>query len=160
MRGFRHSCAAAVMGMTVAVVAIPSVVDAQHVPDIPERAHGADRIVVASIREVHADYQRNEWGDELIVSHAALAVEEALKGDRPTELVVDVEGGTVNGVTLSVSTLPHVKRGERAVFFLTRGKTGGYTPYLRGYGILKLDASDTVAGSSLTLQDIRRMSRQ
>ena len=145
--------------VTLGVLARPSAAPAQHVPDIPERAHGADRVVVASIRQVNATREVNEYGDELIVSHASLAVEEVLKGDAG-DVTVDVEGGTVDGITMTVSSLPSVKQGERAVFFLTRGNSGKVRPYMRGLGILKLDTSNTVKGSSLKLDDIRRMSRE
>jgi hypothetical protein len=123
---------------------------------IQERARGSDRIVVASISDVTASHETNEFGDKLIVSHAKLAVEETMKG--PSEpATVDVIGGTLDGYTLHVSSLPLVTRGDRAVFFLERGKNGKLQPHLRGQGILKLDTSNNVRGSSLTLDDIRRM---
>jgi hypothetical protein len=135
-----------------------AVLAAQQPATIEERAAGADRVVVATVSEVVSQYETNEFGDRLIVSHASLAVEEALKG--PQEPVtLEYEGGTVDGVTLHVSSLPALARGERAVFFLERGTKGQFRPHLRGQGILKLDADSRVAGSSLTLPDVRRMSR-
>jgi hypothetical protein len=67
------------------------------------------------------------------------------------------EGGTVDGLSMRVSSLPVLTPGERGVFFLERGKSGELRPHLRGHGILKLDAANRVKGSSLTLDDIRRM---
>jgi hypothetical protein len=129
----------------------------QPVP-IEERARGAERVVVATVADVSSRYERNEFGDELIVSRATLALEEVLKGTtEPATLVY--EGGTVDGITLHVSSLPALARGERAVFFMTRGKQGELRPHLRGQGILKLDRTNHVQGSSLTLDDVRRMSR-
>ncbi len=147
------------MAAAAAVLACSPFVGAQHVPDIPERARGAERIVVATVAGVTARMERNEFGDELIVSRARLAVHEVLKGAGGDAVDIDVEGGTLNGLTLSVSSLPTLDRGERAVFFLTRGRSEAYRPYLRGLGILKLDPSDTVKGSSLRLEDVRRMTR-
>jgi len=72
-------------------------------------------------------------------------------------LTLDYEGGTVDGITLHVSSLPVLQRGQRAVFFVTRGPKGELKPHLRGQGIVKLDASDRVPNSSLTLDDLRRM---
>jgi hypothetical protein len=112
--------------------------------------------VVASVEEVTAAYETNEFGDRLIVSHARLKVEEAIKGSA-APITLDYEGGTVDGMTLHVSTLPVLQRGERAVFFVTRGKNGGFTPHLRGQGILELDEQNHVPHSSLTLDDVRRM---
>ena len=123
---------------------------------IEERTAGAERVVVAAVESVTADYQTNEFGDRLIVSHARLAVQEAIKGSTEP-LTIDYEGGTVDGVTLHVSSLPVLRPGERGVFFVTRGKKGEFRPHLRGQGILKLDPQDHVPNSSLTLTDVRRM---
>ena len=125
---------------------------------IQERAHGAQRVVVASVADTTANYQRNQFGDNLIVTHARLAVEETIKGSGGPVMVA-LEGGTVNGITLHVSSLPSLSRGERAVFFLTAGANGEFAPYLRGQGILKLDSTNHVKGSSLSLDDVRRMAQ-
>jgi len=129
--------------------------------DIPARARGADRVVVGTVVSVQAAFEKNEFGDELIVSHAVVEVDQNLKGNAPTAFVdVDVEGGTVGVITLKVSDLPSVDRGERAVFFLKRrGGSDVHVPHLRGLGILKLNANDVVTDSSLTLEQIRAMVR-
>ncbi len=125
---------------------------------IQQRAHGAQRVVVASVVDTTANYQRNQFGDNLIVTHARLAIEEAIKGPGGQAMVA-IEGGTVNGITLHVSSMPSLSRGERAVFFLNAGANGEFAPYLRGQGILKLDATNHVRGSSLSLDDVRRMAQ-
>ena len=129
--------------------------------DIPTRARGADRVVVGTVVSVEAAFEKNEFGDELIVSHAVVEIDQNLKGNAPTAFVdVDVEGGTVGVITLKVSDLPSVERGERAVFFLKkRGGSDVHVPHLRGLGILKLNANDVVSGSNLTLDEIRSMVR-
>ena len=132
---------AAIVAVLVAGAAQCLVAAGPQPATIQERARGAERIVVASISDIRAAYETNAYGDELIVSHASLALEEVIKGNSDT-VTVAVEGGTVNGVTLRVSSLPTLSRGERAVFFLTRGPNGEYLPHLKGQGILKLDASN------------------
>ena len=132
------------------------------VVDIATRAKGADKVVVATIVDVHASLDRNEYGDQLIISHTLLQVDETMKGSPLDTLVsLDVEGGTVGTLTLSVSDLPAVATGDRAVFFLQQvaSKPGIYRPHLRGLGILKLDASDRVQQSSLTRSQIRGIVR-
>jgi len=123
---------------------------------IEERTTGAERVVVAAVESVTADYETNEFGDRLIVSHAKLQIQEAIKGSTEP-LTLDYEGGTVDGITLHVSSLPVLRAGERGVFFVTRGRNGEFKPHLRGQGILKLDPQDRVPNSSLTLTDVRRM---
>jgi hypothetical protein len=129
----------------------------QPVP-IEERARGAARIVVATVAETTARHERNEFGDDLIVTYARLTVAEAVKGpSEPVTLLI--EGGTVDGITMRVSSLPSLSKGDRAVFFLTPGPNGEFRPHLRGQGILKLDDNDRVRNSSLTLDEIRRLAR-
>jgi hypothetical protein len=144
----------ACLGLTAVPIA------AQHgqIVSIEARARGAERVVVASVAEASANYETNQYGDRLIVTHAKLAIEETIKGAQGPATVA-IEGGTVNGVTLHVSSLPSVAPGDRAVFFLTRGANGEFNPFLRGQGILKLDSANHVRGSSVTLEDIRRMAR-
>lgn len=127
--------------------------------DIPERARGAAKVVVATATTVTPQWRRNSFGDELIVSEVVLQVEETLKGVAANSLWLDLEGGTMGDITLHVSSLPTLKPGERGVFFLDETKTGSHVPHLKGLGILKLDANNQVRGSSLRLDDIRRMAR-
>jgi hypothetical protein len=128
--------------------------------DLPTRARGAERVIVASVQRVRPEYRRNEFGDELIVSQADLRVSEVLKGRGAggETVVVEVEGGTIGEVTLHVSDLPALAAGENAVFFLARvpGDEDKYVPHLRGLGVLKLDAADRVIGTGSTLADVRR----
>ncbi len=95
----------------------------------------------------------------VIVSEILLEVEETLKGSPDRLVWLDLEGGTLGGITLRVSDLPEIKVGERGVFFLDRG-SANFAPHLRGQGILKLDPQNIVTGSSLRLDDIRRMARE
>jgi hypothetical protein len=150
-----------VLGLVALVLASPTIsASSGRVVDIPERAKGADTVVVGTILDVYSALQTNGHGDQLIVSRAVVLVEETLKGQSAaTTISVDVEGGTVGDLTLRVSDMPAVATGERATFFLTRGNAGVSVPYLRGLGILKLDTNERVPGSSLTLAEIRRMVR-
>ena len=129
-------------------------------PTVPlaDRMRGAERIVVATIHEIQGRYQTNEFGDQLIVSAVRLQVHESLKGKPEPNLEIDVLGGTVGDLTLEVSSLPKLSRGERAVFLLSRDRhTGRLVPHLRGQGILKLDARNRVPGTPLDLNAVRQM---
>ncbi len=127
---------------------------------IPDRAKGAETIVVATVMEVNAGFERNEFGDRLIVSHTFLQVEETLKGTAPQVVAFDVEGGTVGDVTLRVSDMETVTKGDRAVFFISRSRTGANVPHLRHNGIMKLDRTNKVRGSDLTLEDVKRQVKE
>lgn len=127
-------------------------------PDsLPDRVRGAARVVVATVTDVTAAWQTNEFGDQLIVSNVQLHIEESLKGGPARSLNMDLIGGTVGDITLEVSSLPQLARGERAVFFLEATPNGRLVPHRRGEGILKLDPQNRVRGSDLDLTRIREM---
>ena len=138
------------------VLAFTPAVDAQVPVPLAERARGADRVVVGRVTSVTPQWQVNEFGDRLIVSTVHVAVTETLKGDATPTVDVDVEGGTIGSLTLHVSDQVTFTPGERATFFLTRTARGRFVPHLRGQGLPKLDGSNRVPGSSLTLEQIRR----
>ena len=109
--------------------------------------------------DVHAQFETNNFGDQLIVSTALVEVLETLKGNPSATLSVSVEGGTVGDLTLKVSDLPAMHTGDRAVFFLDQGAGGNHVPHLRGRGILKLADTDRIEGSTLTLAELRQQVR-
>ena len=123
---------------------------------LAERARGAELVVVGRVASVAPAWQVNEFGDRLIVSVVRVVVNETLKGQPLTTLDVEVEGGTIGEITLHVSDETSFSPGDRAVFYLKRTARGTFAPHLRGDGLLKLDASNRVSGSSLTLEEIRR----
>jgi len=123
---------------------------------LTERARGAERVVVGRVASVTPVWRVNEFGDRLITSVVRVSVDETLKGQSLPSVDVEVEGGTIGDLTLRVSDQASFAPGERAVFYLRRNLRGAFVPYLRGQGTLKLDGSNRVPGSSLTLDTIRR----
>lgn len=123
--------------------------------DVATHARGSTRVVVATVTDVDSEFDVNDFGDRLIVSRVSLRIEEALKGPRETAVVMTIEGGTVGELTLSVSDMPVMARGERAVLFLNMSASADHIPHGRGSGVLKLDADNRVSGTNLTLDDIR-----
>jgi hypothetical protein len=121
-----------------------------------ERARGAERVVVGHVASIAPAWQVNEFGDRLIISVVRVVVDETLKGQVIPTLDVEIEGGTIGDLTLRVSDQASVSPGDRAILFLKRTTRGTFAPHLRGQGLLKLDASNRVAGSTLTLEDVRR----
>jgi len=133
---------------------------------LEERAQGASQIVVATVTSVTPRWDVNAYGDRLIISRLSLRVDETLKGVAAAAVSMDLEGGTLDGLTLRVSALPALELGERAVFFLN-ARTGGlnagtgvYQPHLAGQGILELDDAESVRGSNLTLATVRAIVRR
>lgn len=148
-----RTCAIAIAVCAASSIAFAS--DGHPVP-LAERIQGAEVVVVATPSSVNASWRENTFGDRLIVSQYVLQVHETLKGRAAQAMSLDLDGGTLDGFTLRVSSLPTLVPGERAVFFLDRGN-GAYHAHLKGQGILKLDDQGVVRGSSLTLDEIRRV---
>ena len=143
------------------LLSAPAVLLGQPRADLPERIHGADQVVVGIVVEVDPVFRENEFGDQLIVTLTTVAVEETLKGPASlTTVEVEVEGGTIDGLSLAVSDVEPVALGERAVFMLTRRVSGAYVPYLRGQGLLRLDASGQIRDESWSLADVRAAARE
>ena len=130
---------------------------AQPPSSVPDRVRGSQRVVVATVEDVKSAWKTNEHGDQLIVSTVQLRVEEALKGKAEPTVSMELLGGTLDGMTLEVSSLPKLARGERGVFFLEADGQGLLVPHKRGHGILKLDGENKVKGTSLHLTQIREM---
>jgi len=126
---------------------------------IPERARGSNKVVVAKVATITPQWRTNSFGDRLIVSEVSLDVEETLKGRAAGSLWLDLVGGTLDGFTLKVSSLPEMKPGERAVCFLDAIENGWHVPHLKGLGILKLDDNNQIRDSTLRLDAIRSMVR-
>jgi len=147
----RGGCLCAALGASAGLAA-------QGVGALPlaERARGADRIVVGRVVSVSPAWQVNEFGDRLIVSTLRVNVDENLKGPASAAVDVEVEGGTLGGLTLQVSDQVSFAPNERGVFFIRRTPRGTFVPHLRGQSLMKLDASNRVQGTALTLDDIRR----
>jgi hypothetical protein len=146
---------ALVLALTVQVAAATAAQDSVAVP-LVERARGANQIVVGRVSSVNAAWHVNDFGDRLIVSTLHVVVDETLKGTQQSAVDVDVEGGTIDGVTLHVSDQESFVPGDRAVFYLARNTRGRNVPHLRGQGTLRLDSTNRVPRSSLTLDEIRR----
>jgi hypothetical protein len=86
---------------------------------LQDLAEQSDKIVRGRIMKLTYSQETNSYGDELIYTHATVRVAEALKGDR-TDLVVKIEGGTLNGITLTVSDTTAFQTGEEVLVFLKK----------------------------------------
>jgi hypothetical protein len=125
--------------------------------DVGTRAKGAKKVVVATVTDVQSAFDVNDYGDRLIMSRVLLDVTETMKGPQEPSVAMTIEGGTVGDVTLSVSDMPKMTRGDRAVLFLDDSSRGGNVPHGRGLGILQLDATDHVPGTGMSLDEIRNL---
>ncbi len=133
----------------------------RRVIDIPERAEESDKVIVGQVRKITPRWDTNAFGDKLIMSQVEFHVEETIEGTPESTVLMDIEGGTLDGMTMQSSLLPKMEIGERAVLFLDPPqKKKVRRPHLKGLGILKLDREDRVQRSSLSLQQIRQKSHE
>jgi hypothetical protein len=146
---------AAVLALLVATTAYAQTDAAS----VAERARGASRIVVARVMEVTPRFGTNAAGDRLIFSDILLEVSETLKGTPASLVTMTIEGGAIGDLSLEVSDMPAVKRGDLGIYFLQPGRPGEWLPHQRGAGILKMDAAGRVEKSSLSLAQARALVR-
>ena len=153
----RHLCA--VLAICVGTMAT-AVASDDGVANVDDQMQGAQRVVVARARAVSGRWSQNPYGDRLIVSRVLLDVEETLKGAPESTVSLDIVGGTVDGVTLRVSSSAVFEPGDRAVLFLDEQQPGVATPHRKGASVLKLDSGDRVRGIGLSLNEIRASARR
>lgn len=122
--------------------------------ELKSRMKGAERAFVGRVTRVSPYMKKTDRGDVLIVSHVEMAVEEALKGQATSTVPMEIEGGTLNGVTMEVSDMPQMAVGLRAVVMLKRNARGEMAPHQRGAGVLELE-QEHVKNSDLWLDDVR-----
>ena len=147
MRGMFGLLAACLIAATVSASIDPPV-------DVAAHARGATKVVVATVLAVDASFGVNDFGDQVILSKVSFRVEETLKGRHEATGVMTLEGGTVGDLTLEVSDMPRLEKGQRAVLFLTNSR-GNDVPHGRGAGVMRLDTNNRVVGTGLSLDDIR-----
>jgi len=152
--------ACAILMLCTFPTAAPAEAQSIAMSDLGSRLRSAQKAVVGRVIGVRARFARNQWGDELILSRLSIAVEEPLKGHTGAGVLdVDVEGGTVGGLTLHVSHQPRLRAGDRTVLFLDAGPQGTYVPHRKGQGVLRLDRDNRVEGTRVTLADVRAAAR-
>ena len=121
-----------------------------------ERARNAEQVVVGHVSSVTPVWRDTDFGDRLIFSVLHVTVDETLKGTAQPAVDVEVEGGTIGSLTLRVSDLETFRPGDRAIFYLQHNRRGALVPHLRGLGLQRLDTAGRVAGSTSTLDQVRR----
>lgn len=117
----------------------------------------APHVVIGTVTAMRPRFETNQAGDELIVSRLTVRVSETLRGQRLGTFDVDVEGGTVGNLTLTVSDLAEMHEGDSAVFLLAH-EPAGYVLHARG--LMKLAPSGRLEHQPLTLDQIRAICAQ
>jgi len=128
----------------------------QHDPDptMALRFQGAERVLIATVEHVAADFGKNEYGDDLILTTVTLRVGESLRGEASEVISFQLEGGTVGELTLKVSDMPTLQVGDHGVFALRRSRSEDtWVPNGRSLGIL-------LADHGLDLDGVRQAERR
>lgn len=105
-------------------LSMPAVMAAADAPaDLRVLADGADVVVLAKCAGEQSSWDARR---RYIVTRATLRPESVLKGTTRGDIIVQVLGGSVDGVSMGASHGATVARGEEAVFFLRRSARGAY----------------------------------
>jgi hypothetical protein len=143
-----------------AIVTVPGTLAQSPPAELTTALKRAKFAIVGTITETRASRRRSSWGDDIIVTTAIVRTDETLRGAPPSWTALELEGGTLNGVTMEASDTPLTARGERAVFLVDQLSDGRYIAHGRRAGILKLRPDDRVVDSALTLNDVRRLAQE
>lgn len=95
-------------------------------PQFDDLVGQADYVVRAKVTAVTSEWQTD--GDNThIITKVTLAVSDVIKGTPPQPLVLQMLGGTVDGVTMRVEGAPRFNVGEENIFFI-HGNGTQFTP--------------------------------
>jgi len=119
-------------------------------PPFADLVRQADYIVRATVTAVTSEWQTD--GDNThIITKVTLNVSDVLKGTPPQPLVLQMLGGTVDGVTMQVEGAPRFNVGEEHIFFI-HGNGTQFTPLVGlMYGSYPVFA-DTKTGKTYVLR--------
>lgn len=126
-------------------------------PDLSELL-SADAAVAATVTKTYTHAGTNSFGDQLILTRVTLRHDMVIKGRPP--LVLEVPGGTLNGITMQASETPTVHVGDHGVFLTKNGKLYGH------HSMLVLDdvrcvslrcTGGHIRGSAMTLSRIKEI---
>ena len=130
------------LAVLATLMALPTVA-AGATADFAYRFAHADAVIIATVCKVEARWDTNQFGDQLIVTLASLCTEPGgvLKGNQRSDYALDIEGGTLDGVTLELSHLPLLRVGDRGLFLLERGHAKVYELAGDGLGFFQFDTA-------------------
>jgi hypothetical protein len=114
----------------------------------------SDRIVRGKVTSLQCHPGTNEFGDELIFTEVSIRTDEALKGER-TPLLLTVEGGTFNGVTLTVSDAPTFSVGEDVVVFAKKALTT-FRPVFGGQSKYTISRDGIIAQKAVHYNELKK----
>lgn len=110
---FRILLAAAALILVVSPARATSVI----APDFDSLVSGADYVVRATVKSVSCEYRATPRG-RAIFTKVELTVLETITGTPPSPLVLQLLGGTVDGVTMRVEGVPEFHVGDEDILFV------------------------------------------
>src|SRR4051812_23998134 len=81
--------------------------------DVPTRMKGAQKMVVGTVLSQETHWDETPGGEKHIFTRSTLKVEEVLRGPSVDTIDIELEGGTIDGLTLRTDDLPELKVGDR-----------------------------------------------
>ena len=99
------------------LMAIPARATSVIAPDFDHLVSGADYVVRAVVKSVTSEYRTTPQG-KAIFTKVELQVLETITGTPPSPLVLEMLGGTVDGVTLRVEGTPRFHVGDEDILFV------------------------------------------
>lgn len=123
------------------------------IPSLEELVRSVPAIVTGRVTKVASHYHALDdqeragfprGRDKTILTKISLAVERTFKGGATGRIVLVQEGGCVINECLNNTLHAPFKVGDRAIFFLVKGRSGGFWSFMGRYGAYRLDAADNI----------------
>ncbi len=128
------------------------------------QAEISDVVVVGAVTKVETKMEKDENGDQLMITHVKVSVLEWLKGTSDSSIEVEMVGGMLKGMTMKSSAEPDpLKAKERAVLYLQKKSNGNYriTKDEKGAknGLIKI-RNRKITDQVLNLDEIRSVAKE
>ncbi len=95
--------------------------------NLSEQVDFSDVVIVGVVNKAETKLEKDENGDQLMITHVKVSVLEWLKGTSDHSVEVEMVGGTLNGVTMKSSLEPDpLILNDKAVFYLQKKSNGNY----------------------------------
>ncbi|HWF37911.1 MAG TPA: hypothetical protein VG322_05295 [Candidatus Acidoferrales bacterium] len=90
------------------------------------------------------------WDSGEIWTVTTFDVQQNWRGTLPSQIAVRLLGGTLGGITSTVSGVPHFSPGQEAVLFLERTPSGDFSVVSWQQGVFRIRSNNRRGGESVT----------
>lgn len=135
------------------------------IPSLTELVESVPTIITGRVTKVASHYyaldEQERAGfprgrDKTILTKISLNVERTFKGSAAGRIVLVQEGGCVVNECLNNTLHAPFKVGDRAIFFLVKGRSGGFWSFMGRYGEYRLDEAGNISSMGAPYSEVAK----